>query len=104
MTNQSKFWTAQSILEFLEEHRAILQALGVKKIGLFGSYSRDEQNQTSDIDLLVTIEPFDFAKYAQLWDFLEENLEHKVDLVPEPDLRLELRPYILTEVQYVTGL
>ena len=96
--------TKQAILQFLYQQRTVLHAIGVRKIGLFGSYVRNKQTPISDIDILVDIEAFTFAKYAQLWDFLEDNLGCKVDLVPESDLRPELRANILAEVAYVEEL
>ena len=43
-------WTADAILDFLYTHRDTLKAMGVRKIGLFGSYVRGEQQPDSDID------------------------------------------------------
>ena len=97
-------WTANSILDFLASHRDSLRALGVQKIGLFGSYGRDEQRPDSEIDFLVRIEPFTFKTWMDVWNFLEDSFETTVDLVPEKDLRPELRPYVLSEVQYVENL
>jgi len=71
----------------------------VKEIGLFGSFVRGEQGETSDIDLLV-----DFEEWADLFDlvalaqFLEERLQRKVDLVSTRALREELREQVLKEV------
>jgi uncharacterized protein len=45
-------WDADSILAFLESHRDELRAMGVQKIGLFGSYARGEQKADSDMDFL----------------------------------------------------
>ena len=48
-------------------------------IGIFGSYARDEQISTSDVDILVELErPIGF-KFFELWDKLEEIL--KVDIL-----------------------
>ncbi|MBE0427064.1 MAG: nucleotidyltransferase family protein [Nitrospirae bacterium] len=66
--------------------------------GVFGSYVRDEQKKTSDLDVLV-----EFEEGANLIDmmglalFLEENLNMKVDVVPENDLREEIKDIILRE-------
>lgn len=68
-------------------------------IGVFGSYARGEQKQTSDIDIIVRFHKgatlFDFSGLA---DFLEENLRAKVDLVSENGIRKELKERILSEV------
>ena len=94
-------WTARGILDFLAAHSDELKAMGVTKIGLFGSYVRGEQRPDSDIDILLEIEGWTWKRWATVWDFLENNFGTKVDLVPEKDLRLELRRYILPEARYV---
>lgn len=50
MIDRTLTWTADSILEFLRQHREKLREFGVKKIGLFGSYARGEQRPNSDMD------------------------------------------------------
>ena len=71
----------------------------VKTIGLFGSFVRDEQSQTSDIDVLVSFEQdadlFDFVGLAQ---FLEDQLQRDVDVVSQDALRMELRDAVFQEV------
>lgn len=42
--------TADAILRFLEDHRDALRTMSVKRIGLFGSYARNEQRESSDIE------------------------------------------------------
>lgn len=71
----------------------------VKEIGLFGSFVRGEQSETSDIDILV-----DFAEGADLFDlvglslFLEGRLQRKVDVVSKSAVREELRERVFKEV------
>lgn len=71
----------------------------VKEMGLFGSFVRREQGETSDIDVLV-----DFEEDASLFDlvrlalFLEEKFNRKVDVVPKESLRAEIRESILREM------
>ena len=93
-------WTADSILDFLSARREELKSVGVKKIGLFGSYVRGEQHPDSDIDFLFTIENFTWLNWATLWNFLEDSFGVKIDLVPEKDLRPELHRYVFPEVRY----
>ena len=50
---KAKILTKDEIIEKLREHRDTLKKYGVKRIGLFGSYIRDEQKRKSDIDLVV---------------------------------------------------
>jgi uncharacterized protein len=101
MTDQvQQAWTAESILAFLHQHQSELRAMGVRKIGLFGSYARGEQRPDSDIDLLLSLDKWTWKGWNQVWNFLEDSFGLKIDLVPEEDLRPELRPYVLPEVRY----
>ena len=54
--NKTMIKTKQDILNVLYQNRSYLTALGVRKIGLFGSFVRGEQRPESDIDLLVEFE------------------------------------------------
>ncbi len=58
----------------------LLSEFGVKEIGLFGSFAKNQANDQSDIDLLVTLENPGFLKFVHLVDFLEEKLAGKVDI------------------------
>lgn len=97
-------WTKTSILEFLNANAPKLYAMGVRKLGLFGSYVRDEQKPVSDIDLLVVLEKSTFDSYFGTKFFLEDTFGCKVDLVEEKMMREELSPYIMRDVIYVESL
>jgi len=91
------------ILKTLEKLREeIRRKYKVKAIGVFGSIIRDEQKETSDIDVLV-----DFEDDADLFDlvglslFLEEKLKQKVDVVSKRALREEIRDTVLKETAYL---
>ena len=94
--------TKDDILNVLEQNRSRLRALGVKSIGLFGSFVRGEQRPDSDIDLLVKLEPGQktFDNFIELSFFLEEVLQRKVELVTVESLSPYLGPHILREVEY----
>jgi len=95
-------WTADSILDFLQTHADDLKAMGVIKIGLFGSYVRGEETPTSDVDFLFTMQDFTWQGWMDVWNWLEDQLGLSIDLVPEKNLREELRPTVMQEVRYVT--
>ncbi|MCU0480766.1 MAG: nucleotidyltransferase domain-containing protein [Anaerolineae bacterium] len=97
-------WTKDSILDILHQHWHELQGMGITKIGVFGSYVRDEQQSHSDIDLLFVMTPFTWRNWMDAWNFLERLFGVSIDLIPEEDLRPELRPYILPEVVYVSDI
>jgi uncharacterized protein len=94
--------TKQDIFSVLEENRLRLRTLGVKRIGLFGSFLRGEQRPESDIDLLVQFEPGQktFDNFMELSFFLEEVLQHRTELVTVESLSPYLGPHILREIEY----
>ncbi len=94
--------TKQDILAALEQNRSRLIALGVRKIGLFGSFVSGKQQPDSDIDLLVEFEPGQktFDTFMELSFFLEEVLDHRIELVTLESLSPYLGPHILKEVEY----
>lgn len=91
----------EDIQKILDAHTAELDALGVARIQLFGSYLRGEQTPKSDIDLLV-----DFAaavdeknNQVNLKESLEAWLGQKVDIVPADSLKAAIRPNVLREIE-----
>ena len=48
--------TPKEIVRKLEEHREGIRNLGVKRIGLFGSFLKGNQKEGSDIDFLVVFD------------------------------------------------
>ncbi len=94
--------TKQDILNVLDQNRSHLRALGVRKIGLFGSFVRGEQRSDSDIDLLAEFEPGrkTFDAFMELAFFLEAILQHRIELVTLESLSPYIGPHILMEVEY----
>lgn len=69
------------------------------ELGIFGSYARGEQKDTSDIDILVDFsETPDLLKFIELERTLEQLLGCKVDLVRKSSVRPELKTIILSGV------
>ena len=94
--------TKQDILNVLEKNQSRIRDLGIKRIGLFGSFVRGEQRPESDIELLVVFRSGQktFDNFMELSFFLEEVLQHKIELVTVESLSPYLGPYILREVEY----
>jgi len=97
-----KMLTYKTILSKLETNIGIIKKYGVKRIGLFGSYIREEQRPTSDVDILVEFEKgkTTFDNYMDLKFFLEDLFKCKVDLVMKDAIKPDLKPYILGSVKY----
>ncbi len=73
----------------------------VDRIGYFGSYSRNEQKEESDIDIIVSFRKPLGWEFFDLQELLENELNIKVDLVSEKALKSQLRQVILNNVTYV---
>jgi len=71
------------ILAILRSQKSYLEEkYGVQKIGLFGSYARDEATNESDIDIYVELKENRFMTLAGLWNYLDDLYQDiKVDMV-----------------------
>jgi predicted nucleotidyltransferase len=100
----SRFLDKNIILQLLAEHNQQLSAFGVNKIGLFGSYVRNEAKEDSDIDLLVSIQrdKKTFRNFLSLNYYLEDLFGRKVELVTPQSLSPYIGPKILKTVEYVS--
>jgi uncharacterized protein len=75
-------------------------SFSVDSIELFGSYTRSEQTEKSDLDILVTfVEPndVDLFKFIELRLFLRDQLLVDVDLIEKGALKPRLKAQILEE-------
>lgn len=80
-----------------------MRSVGVKRLGLFGSFARGEQTLRSDVDILVEFEKGQktFDHFMQLVFLLEDILKRQVELVTVESLSPYIGPHILKEVEYV---
>ena len=73
--------TKSDVLNYLKEHyQEFHNKYNVEKIGLFGSYARDEATKDSDVDIFVQMHPklLDMIAIKQQ---IEEDLHKKVDII-----------------------
>lgn len=90
-----------SVIEQLKASKKTLQEqYGIEKIGIFGSYARDEHHDTSDIDILIELGRPLGLEFMDIKYFLEDRLGIPVDLVTTNALKPQLRDRILNEVIY----
>lgn len=92
------------IISTLKGQKPELLKYGVRNIGLFGSYSRQEQSDTSDVDILVDFDPGHetFDNLMAIYDLLEKSFNNvKIDVVTKNGLSPHIGPKILSEVLYV---
>ena len=92
------------ILTTLKSQKPKLKKLGIRDIGLFGSYLREENTQLSDIDILIDFFPEkeNFDNYMAVYDLFEQLFKNeKVEIVTKNGLSPYIGPKILNEVLYV---
>lgn len=77
------------------------ERFGVKRIGFFGSFARNEPDRDSDVDILVELEEPLGWEFFEMLELLEEKLGKPVDLTTNTALKKQLREIILKEVRYV---
>ena len=93
MIMKSKEYYISLILSHAEELR---KDFGVKTLRLFGSVSRNEQKEGSDVDVCVDMEPKMFL-VVRLKRFLENLLQCSVDVVR---MHKHINPYLLKEIEH----
>ena len=87
----------------IELIKNVLIGKPVKRAFLFGSFTRGEADDTSDVDILVEL---DYTKhigigFVKLKQQLEEVLHKKVDLVTEKSISQHLLPFINHDKQLI---
>jgi len=71
----------QAIIASIQAEKNYLQQqFGVEEIALFGSYARGEENEDSDIDILVSTKTPSYSLLMGLYVYLEKKFHKKVDL------------------------
>ena len=90
---------AMDVVGTLRQNRTeIKRRFGVKRLGVFGSYARGEEKETSDVDILVELSKPTFDGFIGLADYLEALLGKKVDLVTTKGLSPHIAPIVRREV------
>lgn len=69
------------ILESLRRHRLELERFSVKTIALFGSYAKDAQTDSSDLDFVVEFSAPTYDNFASLEQFLEQLFGRRIDIL-----------------------
>jgi hypothetical protein len=96
--------TKQEVMTLLLQNQARIRALGVQRLGLFGSFVREQQASVSDIDFLVefSVGKKTFDNFIELSFLLEDVLQRRVELITPDSLSPYIGPRILSEVEYAS--
>ena len=94
--------TKEEILGTLSKAKSELQKqFKVRKLALFGSYARDEQQANSDVDILVDVDPSIGLDFVTLAQRIETLLDVNVDLVSSRSVTSKAMEFIEPELIYV---
>lgn len=94
--------TLSSVQKKLQSQKSELgKKYGVKTIAIFGSVSRGEDTEGSDIDILVDFNKPIGIEFINLADELESMLGKKVDLVTRGAIKPRYFKAIEKELKYV---
>lgn len=93
--------TKNEILKLIANRKDDLQKMGVRDIGLFGSYARNDQVEMSDIDILIDFYPEKetYDNLMAVYDLLEKLFAgKKVEVVTKNGLSPYIGPSILKDM------
>jgi len=96
--------TIDEIVTYLKNNKSFLyDRFGVIRLGIFGSYVKEMQAISSDIDMVVEFKQDrkNIHSFLKLKRFLEKELSRKVDLGFEHTLKPIVRENIKDEIIYV---
>jgi predicted nucleotidyltransferase len=84
--------TKSDVLNYLSKHfQEFHTKYNVEKIGLFGSYARDEATKDSDIDICIKTEHTDLFALVHLKEDLKNLFHANVDIIRVRD---KMNPYL----------
>lgn len=88
--------TAKEYIDLISAHADELRSqFGIRSLRLFGSVSRGEQREDSDVDICVDMEPRLYL-LVRLKRFLEQLLQCTVDVVR---MHRHINPYLLENIE-----
>ena len=91
-------------LAAIQAHVAELRALGARRLGVFGSFVRDEARGDSDVDVYVEFDDDrrTYDNFFAMHELLEKLLGRRVDLVTDKALSETQARLILPTVRYAS--
>lgn len=92
----------KEIIEILQQNKkSLFLRYAIKKLGVFGSASREEQTPDNNIDLLVEFSHPIGIRFIDLTDELEAMLGAKVDLISRNGIKPKYYKQIKTDLEYI---
>ncbi len=95
-------YTLEKILYTLKQHKTELQGkYPISAIGVFGSYSRGEATENSDIDIAVEFNGSMGLSFIALANEIEALFGTKVDVVPKRSIKMDYLSSVERDIIYV---
>lgn len=100
---QTPVKTKKELIERILLNQDKIRIYGVKRLGIFGSFVRDQVNEKSDVDFFIHFNPQHktLKNFLRLAEMLEDITGRKIELVTPQSLSKYIGPYILKEIEYV---
>ena len=93
----------QEILTYLSNNKELFyKQFNIIKIGIFGSFSRNEQTEKSDIDIIIEMPRGTediFEKKIQLRELLKNQFHREIDICRERAIKPLFKEMILKEAK-----
>jgi uncharacterized protein len=91
-------------LALIEAHAEQLHALGARRIGVFGSFAKNQATPESDVDVYVEFSEGmkTYDNFFALYELLRELFGRPIDLVTDGALSERKARLILPTVRYAT--
>ena len=97
--------TKEEILQYLFENKELFRdKYNIIKLGIFGSFARDEQTEDSDIDIIIEMDRNTeeiFEKRLELKNTLKSYFHKEIDVCHSRAIKPIFKDYIQNEAIYV---
>ncbi|MCP4133830.1 MAG: nucleotidyltransferase [bacterium] len=103
---QREILSKEEIMAILTRERDVFKnKFNVRKMGLLASYGKKSKTtMIGDIDLHVEFEEYLYDTFMDLTYYLEDLFDRQVDLIMARTIKSHVKPYRISQVQFVEGL
>ena len=100
---QSRVQNKKELIGRILASQEELRTYGIKQLGIFGSFARNEARENSDVDFFINfdIEYKTLKNFVRLSHYLQDITGRKVEIVTPQSLNKFIGKYIIQEVEYV---
>lgn len=94
--------TLEEIEQLLRKHKQnLFSRYPIRSMAIFGSYARNEQDEKSDLDIVVEFNDKIGIRFIDLADEIEKLIGFKVDLVSRKGIKEKYFERIKEDLTYV---